>query len=122
MKKILLFLSIIAVSCNSNDDSNNPTNCTEEFVYGLHVNVKDAVTDAVLQEGVSVQAVDGSYAETLETVESIPVFLGAGERIGNYIVTVSKAGYQTFTSPVVAVTADECHVLTQTLNVALQPE
>jgi hypothetical protein len=123
MKKILLFLSIIAISCNSNDDNaDNPTNCTEEFVYGLNVNVKDAATDAVLQEGVLVKAVDGSYVETLETVESIPTFLGAGERAGSYVITVSKDGYQTFTSPVVTVKADICHVLTETLNVELQPE
>lgn len=124
MKKILLFLSIIAVtvSCNSSDDDSNPTNCTEEFVYGLNVNVKDAVTNAVLREGVLVKAVDGTYIETLETVESIPTFVGAGERSGNYTVTVSKQGYQTFTSQVVSVKADECHVLTQTLAVALQPE
>lgn len=122
MKKILLFLSIIAVSCSSNDNDNNPTNCTEEFVYGLNVNVKDAATNATLQEGVLVVAVDGSYSETLELVESIPTFIGAGERPGNYVITVSKAGYQTFTSPVIAVDANECHVLTETVTVALQPE
>lgn len=123
MKKILLFISFIAISCNSNDDSSNSVvNCTEEFVYGLHVNVKDAVTNAVLQDGVLVKAVDGTYSETLEIVENVPTFIGAGERVGAYTVTVSKDGYQTYTSPVVTVRGDQCHVLTQTLNVALQPQ
>ena len=123
MKKILLFMSVLAISCNSNDDSNDGvTNCTEEFVYGLNVNVKDAVTNAVLQEGVLVKAVDGTYSETLEIVENVPTFIGAGERAGSYVVTVSKEGYQTYISPAVTVEANVCHVLTETLNVALQPE
>jgi len=122
MKKILLFVSILAISCNSDDNNDSTRTCTEEFVYGLNVNVKDAETDAVLQEGVLVKAVEGTYSETLETVESIPTFIGAGERPGSYVVTVSKEGYQTYTSPIVKVLADECHVLTETLNVELQPE
>ena len=123
MKKIFLFISLVAISCNSNDDDSNAVvNCTEEFVYGLNVNVKDAVTNAVLQDGVLVKAVDGTYSETLEIVENVPTFIGAGERAGSYVVTVSKEGYQTYTSPVVTVEANICHVLTETLNVALQPE
>lgn len=124
MKKIMLFLSILAISCNSNDDNDDgQTNCTDIFVYGLNVTVKDAVTDATLQEGVLVKAVDGSYVETLQ-VEEIPstVFVGAGERAGNYILTVSKDGYQTFTSQVITLTADECHVIGQDITVELQPE
>lgn len=123
MKKILLFVSLIAISCNSNDDGSSADfNCTDIYVSGLNVNVKDATSNAVLVDGVLVRAVDGTYSETLETVESIPTFIGAGERPGNYVITVSKAGYQTYTSPVVTVDADECHVLTETLNVALQPQ
>lgn len=122
MKKILLFISLVAISCNSNDDSTDVVNCTEEFVYGLNVNVKDATTSSVLVDGVTVKAVDGTYSETLEAVENISTFLGAGERVGNYVVTVSKEGYQTFTSEVVSVEADQCHVLTKTVDVELQPE
>lgn len=122
MKKILLFISLVAISCNSNDDSTDVVNCTEEFVYGLNVNVKDATTNSVLVDGVTVKAVDGTYSETLEVVENISIFLGAGERVGNYVVMVSKEGYQTFTSEVVTVKADQCHVLTKTVDVELQPE
>lgn len=123
MKKIMLFLSILAISCNSNDDNDGQTNCTDIFMYGLNVTVKDAVTNVTLQEGVLVKAVDGSYEETLQ-VEEIPsaVFVGAGERAGNYILTVSKDGYQTFTSQVITLTADECHVIGQEITVELQPE
>jgi len=122
MKKILFFIALVAISCNSNDDDATPeVNCTDVFVYGLNVNVKDAVTDAVLTDGVTVKAVDGSYTEILETVENVSTFVGAGERVGAYTVTVSKEGYQTYTSPVVTVKGDQCHVLTETVNVELQP-
>ncbi len=48
MKKIILLMSIFAISCNNDDNSNSgETNCTDQFVYGLHVSVKNAVTNAV---------------------------------------------------------------------------
>lgn len=123
MKKIMLFLSILAISCNSNDDNDGQTNCTDVFMYGLNVTVKDAVTDVTLQEGVLVKAVDGSYEETLQVEENpSAVFVGAGERAGSYVLTVSKAGYQTFTSQTITLTADECHVIGQEITVELQPE
>lgn len=121
MKKILLFVSILAMSCNSDDD-NDTFYCTEEFVFGLNVNVKDAVSGAFLGEGVTVRAVDGSYSETLQLVETLPTFVGAGERAGNYVVTVSKDGYQTYVSSTVKVERDRCHVITETLEVVLRPE
>jgi|AGTN01.2.fsa_nt_gi hypothetical protein len=65
MKKIILFLSISVLSCNSNDN-NDDVNCTEDYRAGLTVTVKDAVTQADFQEGVTVTATDGSYSEVLE--------------------------------------------------------
>lgn len=117
-------MSIFAISCNNDDNSNDgQTNCTDQFVYGLHVSVKNAVTNATLQEGVLVKATDGSYVETLQTEgNSSAVFVGAGERAGNYILTVSKEGYETFTSEVITLERDECHVLSKEITVALQPE
>ena len=123
MKKIMLFMSILAISCNSNDDGNGQVNCTDIFVYGLNVSVKDSLTNATLQEGVMVKAVDGSYLETLQVEESpSTVFVGAGERAGSYILTVSKPGYETYTSEVITLTSDECHVIPKEIAVALLPE
>jgi hypothetical protein len=47
------------------------------------------------------------------------VFSGAWERSGNYIITVSKPGYQTYTSSVITVTSDVCHVIPQQIEVVL---
>ncbi len=122
MKKIIFFLFVLALSCNS-DDNNDDTNCTEEARAGLNVTVKDAVTQADLQEGVTVTATDGSYSEVLEYGQSSSsTFVGAWERPGNYILTVSKEGYQTFASDVITITADVCHVIPQSVTIVLQPE
>ena len=123
MKKMMLFMSILAISCNGIDDHNGATNCTDMFVYGLNVTVKDSLTNEILQEGVVVKAVDGIYEETLQNQESTSaVFVGAGERAGNYVLTVSKQGYQAYTSGVITLTADECHVIPKEVAVALVVE
>lgn len=119
MKKFLLLLIIVASSCQGNDD----VYCTQEVVFGLTVTVKDAVTEAGLQEGVLVIATDGSYTEILQyAMNNAAVFIGAAERPGNYTLTVSKEGYQTFTTDVIVVTRDMCHVISQSVTVTLQPE
>jgi hypothetical protein len=123
MKKIFLVLAcmpfLLATTCDEDDD----VYCTQEAKAGLNITVKDAVTNVILSTGVTVTAQDGMYTETLEVLDGddSAVFIGAWERQGTYIVTVSKEGYQTFTSSPIQVTADECHVIPQLLNVGLQP-
>ena len=124
MKKIFLFLAcmpfLISTSCNNDDAA---IICTLEAKAGLNITVKDAATNAVLSDGVTVIAQDGSYTETLQSFsgDDIFSFFGATERKGTYIITVSKQGYQTFTSEPIVVTADVCHVIPQDLTVNLQP-
>ena len=124
MKKIFLVLAcmpfLLATTCDEDDD----VYCTQEAKAGLSITVKDAVTNEILSTGVTVIAQHGEYTETLEAFtgnDESTVFIGAWERQGTYIVTVSKEGYLTFTSSPIQVTADECHVIPQLLNVALQP-
>ena len=120
---MMLFMSILAISCNSSDDNNGATNCTDMFVYGLNVTVKDSLTNEILQEGVVIKAVDGIYEETLQSEQSTSaVFVGAGERAGNYVLTVSKPGYENYTSGVITLIADECHVVPKEVAVALVAE
>ena len=110
---------LLATTCEEDDE----IYCTQEAKAGLNITVKDAVTGDFLSSGVTVIAQDGSYTETLEQFpnEEVPVFIGAWGRAGTYIVTVSKEGYQTFTSEPIVVTADICHVIPQQVTVALQP-
>ena len=124
MKKLLLIIAIfpllLATQCNEDD---NGIACTEEARAGLNITVKDAETNDYLNEGVSVIATDGSYSETLISFDVVePIFSGAYEREGNYIITVSKSGYVTYTSEIITVTSDVCHVIPQQITILLQPE
>lgn len=124
MKKLLLivvlFPFLLATQC---DEEDNGIACTEEARAGLNITVKDAETNDYLNEGVSVIATDGSYSETLISFDvAEPIFSGAYEREGNYTITVSKTGYITFTSEIITVTSDVCHVIPQQRTIILQPE
>lgn len=106
-------------SCDDNDD--NQIFCTTQFVYGLNIIVLDATTGNPIFQDIEVKAVDGTYQEILELVLGLEyTFVGAGERDGTYVVTVTKAGYQTYTSAPIVLTRDECHVIPQSLTVNLQ--
>lgn len=123
MKKIILVLACMPFLLATTCDDDDQIICTQEAKAGLNITVKDAVSNEILSTGVSVVAQDGMYTETLEALagDNQTVFIGAWERQGTYIVTVSKEGYQTFTSSSIQVTADECHVIPQLLTVELQP-
>lgn len=122
MKSLFLCGLFVFLSCTSNKiDDGIP--CTQEARAGLNITVKDAVTNQILGNGISVIAKDGNYTETLEFFNGTnPIFSGAYEREGTYIVTVSGVGYTTFVSEAIIVTSDECHVIPQQLEIALQPE
>ena len=123
MKKLFLFFLFSTLfftsSCDDNDD--NQIFCTAQFVYGSNVIVLDASTGNPIFQDIEVKAVDGTYQEILELVPSSEyAFVGAGERAGTYVVTITKAGYQTYTSAPIVLTRDECHVIPQSLTVNLQ--
>lgn len=117
MKYLALFLFILLTQCK--DD--NHIICTEQFVYGLNVTVKDAITNEIVTEGIVVIARDGTYEEELMNIDSFDTFIGAGERPGNYTLEVTSLNYELFTSDVIQVGADECHVIGESVEILLQP-
>ena len=122
-RKLFLFVLctpfLLVSACESSDD--DPIFCTQEVVPGLRIAVLDATNGQPLVENVAVRAIDGTYQETLEFLPGLEhPFSGADERMGTYIITVTKSGYQTYTSPPIVVTRDVCHVITQSLTVNLQ--
>lgn len=121
MKKIILLLFcaplLLATTCDDNDEN---INCTTEAVAALNVTVSLGESNTHTTDGVTVVATDGDYTETLQVVDAAnPVFIGAFERQGSYIVTVSKEGYQTYTSEMTIITRDQCHVIPEQIHVAL---
>ncbi|WP_445453488.1 carboxypeptidase-like regulatory domain-containing protein [Flavobacterium sp. 25HG05S-40] len=116
---LVLFTSLLITS--SCDSSDNPIFCTQEVVPGLRVAVLDAANGQPLVDNVEVRAVDESYQETLELLPGLEYsFSGADERAGIYTLTITKPGYQTYTSPPIVVNRNVCHVITQSLTVNLQ--
>lgn len=100
--------------------------CTLVLVQGLNVTVRDSVTGIPAGRQATVVAQDGSYSETLQFLGNIIVtdsltFMGAGERAGTYRITVTKAGYQTWTRNGILVVRDVCHVHPVAMEVRLQP-
>lgn len=128
MKKILLLLCFVpmlmAHTCNDDDhfdDDRYP--CTAEARASLNVTVTLNGQADISGDGITVIAVDGDFAEQLEQFgQQPPVFSGAYERPGRYIITVSKEGYETFISGVVRVDRDYCHVVPRQISVNLIPE
>lgn len=120
MKKMLILVALLSILGCKKDDG---IACTQEARAGLNVTVKDAETNNYLGLGTSVIANEGDYSEALEYMEGIiPTFAGAWEREGNYILTVSAEGYVSYFSEIITVTADECHIIPQQVEVLLQPE
>ena len=120
MKKIILLLFCAPLLLATTCDDDETIFCTTEAVAALNVTVRLGDSTTPTSEGVTVVATDGDYTETLQVVDATnPVFIGAFERQGNYIVTVSKEGYQTYTSEMTIITRDECHVIPELINVNL---
>lgn len=105
---LLLSLSMsFLASCG---DGPGGIGCTEIYIYGLNVTVKDDAAGVPICDAV-VTAVDGAYTETLEAQAfgGDCTYNGAGERAGSYTITAKKTGFKDATQNVV-VTADRCHV------------
>ncbi|MFT3794442.1 carboxypeptidase-like regulatory domain-containing protein [Flavobacterium sp.] len=128
MKKILMLLclSSLLMSHTCTDDDRyyyHDYPCTEEARAGLNVNVSLNGNPNVSADGITVTARSGNYIEDLfPNIPDTPSFSGAYERAGNYIITVSKQGYETFVSNPVRVERDECHVIPRIISVNLIPE
>ena len=111
-------LYVCCFSCGNNDDG---IACTEILVYGLNVTVTDASDGTVLTTDVIVTAEEGTYSEVLTLIDDS--FIGAGERPGDYQITVVAEGYATETTGTISVelTDDECHVIPEVVAIAIQP-
>jgi hypothetical protein len=94
--------------------------CTAVAVPALAVTVLDGATGQRVCDA-TVVAAEGSFSSTLEAFPGVGecTYSGPYERAGLYEVRVTRQGYQPATVGGVRVTADECHVLTRGVTVAL---
>lgn len=122
--KRLAALFVIPVGAASlaacGDDSTGPIACTEEFRYGVTIEVRDGGTGEPAAVGAEGTLTEGDYVEAL-MVFGEDRMLGAGERAGTYDVLITKPGYEAWSASPVTVTADECHVHPVSLQANLVP-
>ncbi len=100
---------IAAALAGCAEDSTGPIACTEEFRYGITIEVRDGGTGEPAALGAEGTLTEGDYVEAL-MVFGDDTMLGAGERAGTYDVLITKPGFEDWTASRVTVTADECHV------------
>lgn len=109
---LALAIPLVAGAC-----SQQPVICTALYAYGLNVTVLDATTDDPLPVTPMGIARDGQYRDTMEVMGNH--LMGAGERAGNYDITVTAPGYVPWDTTGIVVTADECHVHGVSLTASL---
>lgn len=98
--------------------------CTEEARPSFMVGLTDSLTGATSFTDVTIRAVSGAFEDSVV----MPVYPAAPyngpvpllyERRGTYTVSVSAAGYSTWTKSGVEVSGDQCHVSTVSLTARL---
>lgn|SRR5688572_3770758 len=96
--------------------------CTLIALPGVTVTVVDSATNAPVEGDVIVVATHGPYADTAVVPPLLngtrTAFL-AEERAGFYRVEVRAPGYATWTSPLLHVVQEDCHVRTVAVTARL---
>ena len=120
---LLALVTFVLGACDALDSP--PVYCTDNFVWGLQVQVEDSITSAPSASGAQLIARDGAYADTASYAPNRPdlddlPLVAAGERAGTYTVTVRKSGFLDWERSNVVVTADECHVRPVALTARLE--
>ena len=121
MKSLVLSFFILCAGCFCSDDDEVSVICTTQFVYGLQVAVTNASTNSEITDGIVVMATDDDYSEELVNHPNSDSFVGAGERPGNYIISVTGDQYESFITEVISVEMDDegCHVIPEIVNISL---
>lgn len=117
--RVFLLTIVVAPLSLGCGDTLEPTACTEQFEFGLLVDVHEGTGGPGAQGAIGV-AIEGAFADTLQLVDDVRL-VGAGERPGTYDVTIQKTGFATWTASNITVTADECHVIPVRLEAVLIP-
>lgn len=122
MKKLLLILLVICSACNLDEQETlDPIFCTDELRPGLEITVLSAVDNAIITSGITVIARDSDYTETLVNFNETTTFVGAFERTGTYLLTISGDGFEEFSSTIpIIVDKDICHVITESREIVIQ--
>jgi hypothetical protein len=114
---------LVCLGCSA---PSTPDACTTEFRFGLTVLVKDAVTGDPIGSGASLVARDGAFKDSVAAPSGRPdlnafPLATAGERAGNYQLSVTHPGYLPWSRSNVQVTRTAGHVNPVAVTALLQP-
>jgi hypothetical protein len=112
-----IFLLILSLAACKGDKG---IICTEEARTGLQVRVISESTFESVTEGISVVAIEGDFQEELELVPGSTDFTGLIERAGTYTIIVSGPEFIPVTLGNVVIQRDECHVITEFLQIFIK--
>jgi Carboxypeptidase regulatory-like domain len=118
---VRIVLLAVAVAFGVASAGCTSTQCAGGEDAGLSVEVTDMTNNAPIVTA-TVTATDGSYSETLMTLDTGD-YVGAFDRPGTYMIAVSAPGYIASSFGPITVTGDACQVTTQTVAapLAVQP-
>jgi hypothetical protein len=124
---ILLFGGAMLTGCDRTVTASADVFCFTSVEPALVVVIRDSVTSEPLAGGAAGVARDGAYQDSLRPSAFTAMGLmvarsGADERPGNYRVSIEHPGYRPWSSGVVSVKRNVCHVETVTLHARLQRE
>lgn len=118
----ILFLTVLpAVEC----DLPNPfipddgQVCTTLYAYGISAQVTDDATGDPINNAV-LTLTDGDYSEVMQAFPP-GGYVGAGERPGNYTLTIEVPGVATGTIDDLDLGFDGCHVIGVALDIRVSP-
>lgn len=112
-----MFLLILSLTACKSDEG---INCTEEARVGLQVRVISELTFEPVTEGISVVAIEGDYQEELKLWPGNTDYTGLYERAGTYTIIVSGTDITPVTIGNVVIRRDECHVITEFLQIFIK--
>ena len=105
---------------------NTPIMCTAVSVYGVRISLFDKDDNSSIACGTSIDinSTQDDYYEQISKADTqecdeTEAFVGLGEKAGEFIITVNKESYQTFTTTV-KLDKTICHVINQDLNFYLE--
>jgi hypothetical protein len=107
------------MTCGGCTTSSPPLECTDIFVYGLSVTVTNLKTGSPVT-GAALTLTDSAYSETMQEVAP-GHYVGAGERPGNYTLTIEAEGFSSVTITGLSVVSDPCHVIPVGVEQSLSP-
>ena len=114
-RRILLATLLTVGACGTTE----PIFCTEEARAGINVTITDALSGNALATGSTLTIREGDYVES-STEAFGNTMAGAWERAGTYEVSIAREGYHTWMQSGLVVNEDDCHVISVTLDVALE--